>query len=411
MKLVNKTARSFDHELISNSVTRLRHLLDSHFPQFEFLSQFEHQLSLAEHAKRKAKGPAGKAPLRATKSIMAAVLGADSFSEIHAQSLTVDEDLVLANLGRRRKQQAARLCVFVNEQSLALGLTAPLSPLEMCDDFIDVWQPTMCAPDEYPETLLRASRAKAAGELPSWFQRVAPKLESASRPPEEQLPKKVVYEALALLKIANEEVITPTIWRSRAWLVMRENLGIAAVQLANTREGAKTIRATRVLEHLWESGLVYSGIQLARMYFHLNSPKRLNEQLAAEIIEKTYAQYLAEPIPSALFTCKESEAELYRMYATIKSEEIRHSDDPLDVLSLTTQLVDAALKASEAHFEGFGALVMCVLVPDFPHIHSAGNEQFFELREKIARFPEAESYCRQMADSPQVAALKRRTWA
>lgn len=339
MKHGNRTARSFDSKLINSAVTRLRDLLDSRFPQFEFLSQFEHQLSLTEHAKLKAEGRAGKEPLRATKSIMAAVLGADRFSEIHQQSLTVDEDLVLADLDRRRKQQASRLCIYINEQSPALSLTPPRSPIAMYDEFIDVWQPTMCAPDEYPETLRRASCAKTAGELPGWFQRIAPKLESSSQNPDEQLPKKVVYEALALLKVADEESLTSAVWRSSEWLFMRENLGIAAVNLANTREDAKTIRATRILEHLWEGGLIYSGIQLARMYYHLNSPKRLNERYAAEIIDKTYAQYLAEPEPSTVFTCKDSEAELYRMYSTIKVEEIRYSENPLDVLSLTNLTV------------------------------------------------------------------------
>lgn len=341
---------------------------------------------------------------------MAAALGAERFSDIVKQSLTVDEDLELVLLDKRRKQQAARLCTYINEQSPVLGVIPPQSLHAMCEDFIDVWQPTMCAPDEYPETLRRALRAKAAGELPAWFHKVAPKLESASRNPEELLPKKTVYEALALLKVGDEVSLSSGIWHSREWLIMRENLGIAAVQLANTREGAKTIRAAKILEHLWEKGIIYSGVQLARMYFDLISPKRLNKQRAEEIIDQTYAQYLAAPLPSAVFTQKDSEAELYRMYNTIKVDAIRHAELPHDIPRLTKQMIEAALAASALRFEGFAAFVLATLVPGFPPIQVEGNEPFFELREKISSFPEADVYCRQMAESAQVIALKQRLW-
>jgi hypothetical protein len=407
---VNKTARSFDSQLISSAVTRLRDLLDSQFPQFEFLCQFEAQLSLAEHAVRVADGRAGKKPLRATKSIMAATLNAEQFSDIVKQSLTVDEDLVLANVGTRRNQQAARLCTFINEQCPALGLTPPLSPLAMCEKFIDAWQPTMCAPDEYPETLLRASRAKAAGELPAWFKKVAPKLEAASQDDEVSLPKKTVYEALALLTISDEVSLTPDVWHSLQWKIMRENLGFAAVKLANSGESAKSIRATQILEQLWKSGIVYAGVQLAWMYFDLISPKRLNKQHAEKIIDETYSQYLKESCSGPVFTAKDSDAELYRMYSTIKVDAIRHAEDPVDVERLTKQMLDAALAAAELRFEGFAALTLSTLVPDFQPLQDAENEEFFELRKKISKFPQAEAYCRQLVESEQVIAMKQRRW-
>ncbi len=410
MKTVNKTARSFDSNLAKQAEKNLRDLLKSPFPQFAFLTSFEEYLRQAELAKKQATGYEGPA-IWATKSLTAATVGAERFTDLHKLLLKVDEDIPLAQVNKRRKQQAANLCAFIVELSSSLGLTPPEKLLLLCDDFIEIWQPTMFAPDAYPETLQKVARAKALGELPALFTKVAAKLDDASRDETQPLHNKVVYEALSLLKIADEESLTAQHWNSIKWLAMREDLGMAAVRMANTREDAKTIRAALILEHLWDKGIVYAGIQLARMYYHLVSPSRVNKRYAAGVIDSAYTTYKSAPNPSSIFITKDSEAELYRTYNTIKTDAIRHASDPDEVLSLSKQVVEASLEAAGHRFEGFAACLLSILTPDFAPLQRQDNQEFFELREKISTFPAAEAYCQQIASSAEVEALKRRFWA
>ncbi|WP_095194381.1 hypothetical protein [Pseudomonas sp. Irchel 3A7] len=407
MKSANKTPRSFDSNAAKQTEQNLRALLKAPSSQFAFLASFEQQLRQAELAEKQANGYEGPA-IWATKSIVAATIGAERFTDLPKLLLKVDEDIPLSTVNKRRKQQAANLCAYIIEQATLLELTPPEKLLLLCDSFIEVWQPMMYAPDAYPETLLRVARAKASGELPALFTKVAAKLDAASSDESLPLHNKTVYEALSLLKIADEESLTTAHWGSRSWLAMREDLGIAAVRMANTRESTKTIRAALILEHLWEQGIVYAGVQLARMYFHVVSPNRVDKTYAAEVIDAAYSEYKSEPIPSSIFTMKDSEAELFQTYNTIKTDAVQHAQDPDDVLKFSKQMIEAALTAAGHRFEGFAAFVLSILTPDFAPMQNAENEVFFKLREKISTFPMAEAYCQQMAQSSDIAALKQR---
>lgn len=216
MQKTNVTPRLYTSDLINRAEKRLRTLLHESYQQFRFLTEFEHKLSDAEHEQRRAKGTAGKNALPATKTIMAATLGCQRFSELHKQAITVDEHLGGTELDQRLAHQASLLCAFISESSSALGLVPPPSLNVLCTDFIDMWQPTTCTPDEFAQNLHRALQAKAAGELPDWFARLARPLESACWNEDLLLPKTAVYEALAMLKVADKASLTPALWNTMA---------------------------------------------------------------------------------------------------------------------------------------------------------------------------------------------------
>ncbi|MFU4542429.1 hypothetical protein ACM714_20515 [Pseudomonas aeruginosa] len=397
MQESNATPRLFDSEVQNSSEKRLRVLLEANYPRFSALVEFKQKLSETEHAQRKAEGRAGRKVLPATKTIVAATLGCERFKDLANLEIPVDEHLGVTELEQRRAQQASLLSAFISEKSPTLGLVPPSSVDDICREFVDMWQPTARTYDELAQTLHRALQAKIAGELPKWFNRVAPQLEAASYS-SEILPKAVVYEALALLKVADEASLTPAIWYQLAWPAMRENLGIAATALANTRELSKSGRATNILQLLWESGILYAGIQLARMHHDLLASNRVNLQRAEQIIDQVLRQYEASPNRSRIFTTAESHADLFQTYNTIKIDALRNAEEPARVLQLTQEILAAGTYASRLGFEGFAACVMSILAPGLPELQSQGNEEIFALREKISGYPEAEAFCRYSAE-------------
>ena len=404
MQETNVTPRLFDSEVQNSSEKRLRVLLEANYPRFSALREFEQKLSEAEHALRRAEGRAGKKVLPATKTIVAATLGCEFFKDLANLEIPVDEHLGITELEKRRAQQASFLSALISEKSLALGLVPPSSVDEICREFVEMWQPTARTYDELAQTLHRALQAKIAGELPEWFNRVAPKLEAASYS-SEILPKAVVYEALALLRVADEVSLTPAIWYKLAWPAMRENLGIAATALANTSESSKTGRAASILNLLWESGIMYAGIHLARMHHDLLASNRINLQRAERVIDQVFRQYEASPNRSGIFTTAESHAELFQTYNTIKIDALRNAEEPSRVFQLTQEILAAGTYAARLGFEGFAACVMSILAPNLPELQGQGNEEFFALREKISGFPEAEAFCRH---SSELALANRR---
>ena len=397
MQKTNVTPRLYTNDLITRAEKRLRTLLHADYQQFRFLTQFEHKLSEAEHEQRKAKGTAGKSALPATKTIMAATLGCERFSELHKQAINVDEHLGGTELDQRLALQASLLCTFISESSSALGQTPPPSLHDLCTDFIDMWQPTACTPDELTQTIHCALQAKAAGELPDWFARHARPLESACWKEDLLLPKTVVYEALAMLKVGDKESLTPAIWNTAAWHHMRENLGIAANRLANTEEFSKTIRAVKILELLWDSGIIYAGLQVAQMYHHVLTPNRLSLERAEKVIDKVFFQYLTSPNFPQVFTTSESEAALFATYNEVKIDNLRGSEDPDQILRLTQQIIEAAMHATGRGFKEFADCALSILAPSLQELQNQGNEEFFALRDKISRFPKAEAYCEYVA--------------
>ncbi|KPG95890.1 hypothetical protein AEQ67_18205 [Pseudomonas sp. RIT-PI-q] len=398
MQKTNVTPRLYTNDLITRAEKRLRALLHAGYQQFCFLTEFEHKLSEAEHEQRKAKGIAGKSALAATKTIMAATLGCERFSELHKQPLTVDEHLGGTELDQRLAHQASLLCAFISKNSSGLGMVTPPSLHELCTDFIDMWQPTACTPDELTQTIHRALQAKAAGELPDWFARHARPLESACWNEDLLLPKTVVYEALAMLKVADRESMTPAIWNTMAWHQMRENLGIAASRLAKTEEFSKTIRAVKILELLWESGIIYAGLQVAQMYHHVLTPNRLSLVRADKVIDKVFVQFLTSPNFPPVFITSESEAALFETYISVKIDVLRRTEDSGKILRLTQQIIDLVVYAKGRGFKEFADCALSILAPWLPELQNQGNEEFFALRDKISRYPKAEAYCQYMAN-------------
>lgn len=396
MQETNVTPRLFDSEVLNSSEKRLRMLLGENYPTFHYLTVFEQKLREAEHQQRKAQGKAGKKVLPATKTILAATLGCEFFKDLPKLAIPVDEHLGVIELEQRRAQQASLLSAFILEKSPALGLVPSQSVEQLCSEFINMWQPTTRTYDELAQTIHRALEAKSAGELPEWFNRLSPQLEEASWR-SEILPKALVHEALALLKVADEASLTPAIWNKSAWPSMRENLGIAATCLANTMEFSKTLRATNILRLLWESGNIYAGIQLARMYHDLLAPNRLNLQQAGEVIDQVLKQYEASPNRSGIFTTSDTHAELFKTYNTIKIDALREAQDPSQVFQLTQQILAVGTYAARLGFEGFAACVMSILAPELPELQGQGNEEIFALRKKISRYPQAEAFCKASA--------------
>jgi len=398
MQDAHVTPRLFDSEVINASEKRLRTLLKANYSKFRFITSFEQKLSEAEHEQQKAQGKSGKRVLPATKTIVAAVLGCELFRDLPRLAIPVDEHLGSAELCQRRQQQASMLSAFLLKKSTALGLILPSSLDLHCRDFIDMWQPTTRTYDELAQTIHRASEAKNAGKLPEWFIRLSPQLEDASWG-SEILPKALVYEALALLKVGDEASLTPNIWNRLAWLLMRENLGIAAINLANSEEFSKTSRAANILEIVWESGVIYAGVQLARMYQHVLAPNRLSLQRAEEVIDKVLKQYKESPNRMAIFTTAKSHAELFQTYNIVKIDALREAEDPHKVFQLTMQILAACTDAARLGFEGFAACALSILAPELPELQGEGNEELFALRKKISRYPQAEAFCQALAES------------
>ncbi len=393
MQKTNVTARLFDSEVLNNSEKRLRTLLKLNYPKFNFLTLFAQKLGEVEHNQRKAQGEYRKKALPATKTIVAAVFGCEFFKDLAELTIPVDEHLSIIELNQRRVQQTSLLSAFILEKSPTLGLVPPQSLHQLCNKFIEMWQPTTCTYDELEQAIYHALEAKNTGKLPEWFTDLSPQLEKASWN-SEILPKSLVYKALALLKVADEAALTPTIWNSYSWPSMRENLGIAATRLANTAEFSKTIRATNILKLLWESGIIYAGVQLARMYHDLLAPNRLDLQRADEVISQVLEQYEASPNPSRIFTTSDSHAEFFMTYNTIKINVLREAQDPDHVFQLTQQILAAGTYAARLGFEGFAACVMSILAPDLPELQGQGNEDIFALRKKISKYPLAEDFCK-----------------
>lgn len=404
MNQANVTPRLFDSEVLNSSEKRLRTLLDANYSKFHFFTQFAQKLSEAEHEQRKTEGRAGKKVLPATKTLVAATLGCDRFTELPSLGISVDENLSVTELAHRHAQQAHQLCAIFMEKSSTFGLTPPSDVEELCNEFIRMWQPTTRTYDELVQTLYRAAEAKTAGEFPEWFRRLSPQLEAASGGTV-KVSKALVYEALALMKIEDETSPKSAIWSNPAWLVMRENLAIVATALANTSEFSKTCRAANIYQVLWDSGIIYAGIHLARMYHDLMASNRLDPQRAEDVIDTVMKQYEASPSRSAIFTTQESHAELFQTYLTIKVSALRASHDPHRVLQLTKEILAAGTNASRLRFEGFVAFVMSILAPELPELQGQGNEEIFDLRAHISRYPEAEAFCR---DSAELALASRR---
>lgn len=148
--------------------------------------------------------------LPATKTIVAAIFGCEYFKDIPKLAIPVDKHLSVIELNQRRAQQASLLNTFILEKSPDLGLAPPQSLYQLCSEFIEMWQPTTRTYDELVQTIYYALEAQSAGKLPDWFNRLSPQLEKASWN-SEVLPKALVYEALALLKVADEASLTPAI--------------------------------------------------------------------------------------------------------------------------------------------------------------------------------------------------------
>lgn len=178
---------------------------------------------------------------------------------------------------------------------------------------------------------------------------------------------------------------------------MRENLGIAATRLANTDEFSKTIRAVKILEPLWDSGIIYAGLQVAQMYHHLLTPNRLSLERAEKVIDQVFAQYLTAPYPSQVFTTSESEAELLQTYISVKIDVLRRAEDPEQILRLTQQIIESVVRATTCGFKEFADCALSILAPWLPELQNQGNEELFALREKISCYPKAEAFCQYMA--------------
>ncbi|WP_411561637.1 hypothetical protein [Pseudomonas shirazensis] len=393
----DSTPRLFDSKVISTSNKRLGALLEARYSKFQFITDFELALRAAEHERLKAKGQYSDMTKPATKSIMAATLNCNWFNELHLQALPIDEHLSTAELSQRRAEQGAQLWAFIAQRSRALGLETPSVLVDICGDFIEMWQPTTCTYDELTETICRAQDAKRDGLLPSWFDRLYPLLAEACDG-SGFAPKSAVYEALALLKVADEASITSRIWRSLAWPDMRINVAITATRLANAEEFSTTSRAANILETLWGFGDIYAGVQLTQMLHHVLPPHRRCLKRAEVIIDEIMLQYQANPGRQNLFGLRDTHVELFVTYNETKIAVLQKAEAPDQILHLTQHFIETALYACQAGLKEFAACTMAILRPDLPELQGRDFEELFDLRKKISRYPAAEAYCRIMAN-------------
>ncbi|EEZ8304096.1 hypothetical protein D9H52_02815 [Escherichia coli] len=337
--------------------------------------------------------------------LLTAMLGVKKLNDIPALALVVDEGLPFGQVVERRKAMAASLSEFIKHHAPKAHFRVPDNLLTQCLHLIELVQPLAIAEDKYAANYHEMAQAKDEGRLVEEFHHVFVHLVGCENP-----EQKYVYRAIALHFLAKENSLTTSVRSSPAWELLILEVGTIATRWINTGEPIKTWRGIMALSGMHQLGEIYAGHQLAQSLFFKADAPRIDKQLALEVIELTFEQYRQRRVQGPVFAHGDSETDLYRNYNTIVGEAIRNSDDLVEVDRLTRNLVSVLLEAAEKCMATFDACVLCILTPDFLPLHGVDpeNERLHALRHKISAFPDTESWCRELAATPQIKSLQAR---
>ncbi|MFT2793972.1 hypothetical protein ACMV5I_28725 [Serratia sp. T13T92] len=389
------SSQTVDRKLAREATERLKSALKN-FPCVSAIESFRQAFHDTYHVQGQQSG---------YTDLLTAMLGVERLDEVTPLALVVDEGLSWNLVRDRRKVQADRLDVFIKRHAVETGFLAPDNLLVQCQYLVELVQPLTIAEDKYAANFHYIDQAKSEGRLAEVFRDVYEGL-FANEVPEQ----KFVYQAIALRLLADEESLPASIRTSGAWEMLVLEVGIVATRWINSEEPVKTWRGIMALSGIHQLGEIYAGHQLAQSLFFKADAPRIDKQLALEVIELTFEQYLQRRPYGPVFSSEGSEPELYRCYNTIVGEGIRNSDEPAEIDRLTRNLVTVQLEAAEKRIEGFAACVLCILTPDFTPLHGVDpeNERLHALRRKISLFPKTEAWCQEQAKSPRVKSLQSR---
>jgi len=167
--------------------------------------------------------------------LICAMFGVSKTTHIEVKKLPVDERLCWGDVLKRRQEQAKNLRLFIEKNSHEIGYEIPVDLVEQCNDFVSFVQPTAIAHDKYLQTYLEVEDAKLTGELPSIFERLW--VNVMDNP---EVTQADAYKVIALHRIADENSITPDIFFSTRWLIIREELGIISARWINSGSPVKS---------------------------------------------------------------------------------------------------------------------------------------------------------------------------
>ncbi|MEQ2024852.1 hypothetical protein ABLB84_03520 [Xenorhabdus szentirmaii] len=342
--------------------------------------------------------------------LLCAMLGVSKITHIEVKKLPVDERLCWGDVLKRRQEQTKNLQSFIEKNSHELGYEVPVDLAEQCGIFVNLTQPTAVARDKYLQIHCEVEEAKLRGELPSIFEYVWSRV--MNNPEATQAD---AYKVIALHRLADENSITPDIFHSSRWLIIREELGIIAAQWINSGTPVKSWQGIVLLQALWDMGIIYAGSQLAQSLFHKAGDFRRDEKTALKVIIKTFEQYNDARQYGPVFTAKDTENELFRCYNTIVLKGLQNESNPEKLHQLTRGLVDVLTEGAEKRFEGFSSALLCLITPKFPPLSDtsdgidlSANKAYFSLREKLSHHEKIESFLLELAKSNNIRKFQSR---
>ncbi|RDL15617.1 hypothetical protein [Serratia fonticola] len=389
------STQTVDSKLAREVIGRLKSALKN-YPCVSVIESFRHAFHDTYHVQGQQSG---------YTDLLTAMLGVERLDEIAPLALVVDEGLSWSEVLERRKDQAERLVGFFKRHAAETGFLVPENILTQCLHLVELVQPLAIAQDKLAANFHYIAQVKAEGRLADVFHDVYRELVNNDAP-----EQKHVYQAIALHHLADEESLPASIRTSGAWEMLVLEVGTVATDWINSEEPVKIWRGIMALSGIHQLGEIYAGHQLAQSLFFKADAPRIDKQLALEVIELTFEQYLQRRPYGPVFACANSEPDLYCNYNTIVGEGIRNSDEPAEIDRLTRNLVTVQLEAAEKWIEGFAACVLCILTPDFTPLHGVDpeNERLHALRRKISLFPDTEAWCQEQAGSPRVKSLQSR---
>jgi len=342
--------------------------------------------------------------------LICAMLGVSKVTHIEVKKLPVDERLCWGDVLKRRQDQAKNLRLFIEKNADEIGYEIPIDLVEQCNVFVNFIQPTAIAHDKYLQTYLKVENAKLTGELPSIFESLWVNI--MGNP---EVTQADAYKVIALHRIADEKSITPDIFFSTRWLIIREELGIIAARWINSGSPVKSWQGIGLLQALWDMGIIYAGSQLAQSLFHKSGEFRRDESTALKVIIKTFEQYKDARQYRQVFTSIATENELFRCYNTIVLKALQDELESEKLYQLTKSLVDVLIEGAEKRFEGFSSALLCILTPDLKILSDDSdgtdlhaNKAYFSLREKLSRHEKIELYLRNLANSNNIIKFQSR---
>ncbi|EPC00394.1 hypothetical protein L861_14060 [Litchfieldella anticariensis FP35 = DSM 16096] len=377
--------RTVSSEIATQAFGRLKSLCKNATPpQLRFLPTFVQAL------RNQCTGKGRRSEKYELRTMTATVIGSKSFNDIPALGLVVDEDLNLDEMMDRREVQVARLVTYLSESAPALGLEVPDNIKDVCFALVGLWQPTMFAPDRFPEQLAEVARVDSEGGLRELLagtnDRFSRHLDTRQVPQSREL-----MLGLALISYLSDDdrLFLPDAIKIED---LKRSIGIFAVRLANTKEHTKCDRAALILEFLWRDGFMQAGVDLARMYSEFLRPVRQDTSYALHTIDAVLHRYMSDP--ESAFTEYESATDMFALHALLYSRAIlENSGDEQGMQIYAEKLLQGLLCAVSHHIEGAREAAKSFLQPSTIDPSDEGSVLYASAREVVSHYPKAEAYC------------------